>query len=145
MDMDESTIYCVIILQTKAIWNYNWELPNLILHRFCDYDFKFIGETWEMGVILTHVLCTTTCYVLQVLWKFHPFPDLELWWILWLVGSFCSFYVGRNNIKDDTKNCKKNSVHCSTQDDVMCLVPRPKNMLVNTTSFNMFSFVKGLD
>jgi hypothetical protein len=35
----------------KAIRSYNWELPCLHLHGFCDYGFMFIAEMREMGAI----------------------------------------------------------------------------------------------
>jgi hypothetical protein len=35
--------------------SYDWEFPNLHLHGFCDYGFKFIGEMREMPVPCKHM------------------------------------------------------------------------------------------
>ncbi len=48
----------------EAIWNYNWKLPNLMLHEFCNYDFKLIGQMGEMSLMSTHLLYIITCRVL---------------------------------------------------------------------------------
>lgn len=45
-------------LKQEAIWNYNWELLNLHLHGFCNYDFKLIRGMGKW------VLCKHIYYIL---------------------------------------------------------------------------------
>jgi hypothetical protein len=90
----------------KAMWNYYRELPNLHLFGFCNNDFKFVRSVKEMGALSTHVICFITCHVLWVVWKFHSFSNLELWWSSLLVESWCNFYVSRSTLL----NCHKKQI-----------------------------------
>jgi len=112
----------------EAIWNYNLEFPNLHLHGFCDYDFKFIGDPGNRGNgchINVHVLCIATCHVMWVVWNCHSFPNLELWWssslimfaikvFHWFIFVYMAkmFYLCGKNILSMWKNYSKNISLC---------------------------------
>jgi hypothetical protein len=52
------------------------------------------------------VPCKHMYYVLWAIRKFHPLSNLELWWSLLLVDSWCNYCVGRSTFV----NCSKKQV-----------------------------------
>jgi hypothetical protein len=73
---------------------------------FVTMIFKFVRSMKEMGALSTHVICFIACHVLWVVWKFHSFSNLELWWSSSLVESWCNFYVSRSTLL----NCHKKQI-----------------------------------